>query len=143
VGETVIGKPIVPGEATGTVLRSDLAISLWGGVDPQTGTIIDPHHDRCGESIVGRVFVFPGEKGSSTGSAVLLELARRGLAPAALVSTSLAPVAALGSIVAEELYGTTIPVIVVSQEEADGLADGERLAVSVGGTVRRLRDRAS
>jgi len=136
VGKAVIGRPIVRGEATGTVLRSDLAISLWGGVDPQTGKIIDPHHDRCGESVVGRIFVFPGEKGSSTGSAVLLELARRGLAPAALISSSLAPVVALGSIVAEELYGTIIPVIVVSQGELDRFADGDRLSVSLDGTLR-------
>lgn len=137
MGETVIGRPIVPGEATGTVLRSARAISLWGGVDPQTGEIIDPHHDRCGESIVGRVFVFPGEKGSSTGSAVLLELARRGLAPAALITSALAPVVALGAIVAEELYGTAIPVILVSQDEMAELADGDRLRVRVDGTLRR------
>jgi predicted aconitase with swiveling domain len=133
----VIGRPIVPGEATGTILRSERAISLWGGVDPQTGAIIDPHHDRCGESVVGRVFVFPGEKGSSTGSAVLLELVRRELAPAAMITSSLAPVVALGAIVAQELYGRTIPVILVSQEEMAELADGDRLSISSDGALRR------
>ena len=141
MGEKLIGRPIVPGEATGTVLRSDRTISLWGGVDPQTGTIIDPHHDRCGESVVGRIFVFPGEKGSSTGSAVLLELARGGLAPAALITRSLAPVVALGSIVAEELYGTAIPVIVVTPDAMSELANGVRLSVGRDGTLLPLDDR--
>jgi len=131
----VSGRAVVPGEATGTVLRSCGAISLWGGVDPETGRIIDPRHDRCGASLAGRVFVYPREKGSSTGSAVLLELVRRGLAPAALVTGSLAPVAALGCIVAEELYGKGVPVIVVARDDLDLLKDGDRVSVGEDGVL--------
>ena len=136
MGRTVTGRALVPGEATGIVLLSRVPISLWGGVDPQSGRIIDPHHDRCGESIVDRVFVFPAEKGSSTGSAVLLELIRGGHAPAALITSSLAPVAALGAIVAEELYGRTCPVVLVSEAVMDELEDGSRLSLSANGTLR-------
>jgi len=135
VGRTVKGRAVVPGQASGTVLRSEDPISLWGSVDPETGRIIDPRFDRCGESIAGRVFVLPGEKGSSTGSAVLLELARRELAPAALITASLAPVAALGAIVAETLYNITIPVMRVSPEELAGIEDGERLEVTAEGVL--------
>ncbi len=136
MGQQLSGRAIIPGEATGTVLVSRVPISLWGGVDPETGRIIDPHHDRCGESIVGRVFAFPGEKGSSTGSAVLLELARRGLAPAALITSSLAPIAALGSIVAEELYGRTLPIALISPDAMQRLQEGDRLTVKVDGTLQ-------
>ena len=135
MGRTVKGRAVVPGQASGTVLRSEDPISLWGSVDPETGRIIDPRVDRCGESIAGRVFVLPGEKGSSTGSAVLLELARRELAPAALITASLAPVAALGAIVAETLYNITIPVMRVSPEELAGIEDGERLEVTAEGVL--------
>jgi predicted aconitase with swiveling domain len=135
VGRQLSGRAVIPGEATGTVLISRVPISLWGGVDPETGKIIDPHHDRCGESIVDRVFAFPGEKGSSTGSAVLLELVGRGLAPAALITTSLAPIAALGSIVAEELYGRTVPMTLISPDAMQTLREGDRLSVRADGTL--------
>lgn len=136
MGQQLSGRAVIPGEATGTVLVSRVPISLWGGVDPETGRIIDPHHDRCGESIVDRVFAFPGEKGSSTGSAVLLELVRRGLAPAALITSSLAPIAALGSIVAEELYGRTLPIALISPDAMQRLQEGDRLTVKVDGTLQ-------
>ena len=136
MGQQLSGRAVIPGEATGTVLVSRVPISLWGGVDPETGRIIDPHHDRCGESIVDRVFAFPGEKGSSTGSAVLLELVRRGLAPAALITSSLAPIAALGSIVAEELYGRTLPIELISPDAMQRLQEGDRLTVRADGTLQ-------
>ena len=135
MGGFVRARAVVPGEAMGTVLRSEDPISLWGGVDPKTGRIIDPRNDRYGESITGRVFVFPGEKGSSTGSAVLLELARRGLAPAALITGALAPVAALGSIVAEALYEVVVPVVQVTPEELTGFEDGDRLSIGPEGVL--------
>ncbi len=133
---SVRGRPIIPGEASGAVLRSHEPISLWGGVDPETGRIVDPHHDRCGESIVGRVFVFPSEKGSSTGSAVLLELARRDLAPAAFIVGSLPPVVALGSIIAGELYGRAVPIVVLPGDALDVLEEGARVVVGGDGTIR-------
>jgi predicted aconitase with swiveling domain len=136
VGRQLSGRAVIPGEATGTVLVSRMPISLWGGIDPETGRVIDPHHDRCGESIVDRVFAFPWEKGSSTGSAVLLELVGRGLAPAALITSSLAPVAALGSIVAEELYGRTVPMVLVSPDAMQTLREGDRVNVRTDGTLR-------
>ncbi len=136
MGVIVSGRAVVPGEAVGVVLRSYRTISLWGGIDPETGRIIDPRNDRCGASLAGRVFVFPGEKGSSTGSAVLLELVRREIAPAALVTGSIAPVAALGSVVAEELYGKPVPVVLVTEEDLDELQDGVRVRVTTEGTLR-------
>jgi len=136
VGQQLSGRAVIPGEATGTVLVSRVPISLWGGVDPETGRIIDPHNDRCGESIVDRVFVFPGEKGSSTGSAVLLELVGRRLAPAALITSSLAPTAALGSIVAEELYRRTVPIVLISPDAMQILQEGDRLSVRADGTLQ-------
>ena len=134
----VRGRAIVRGQAEGSVLLSARSISLWGGVDSVSGRIIDRQHDRLGESVVGRVFAFPAEKGSSTGSAVLLELIRASRAPAAIVTQHLAPIVALGAIMAEELYGKTIPILVVSKADFDSLCDGERVCIDGGGEIRRI-----
>ena len=66
----------------------------------------------------------------------LLELARGGRAPAAIITSTLAPVVVLGSVIAEALYGARIPVILVSAERMIELADGERLSISLDGTLR-------
>jgi len=138
VARTLSGTAIVPGDAEGVVLRSDRAISLWGGVDPTTGRVIDRRHDRHGSSIAGRVFVVPAEKGSSTASAILLELIRGGVAPAAIVTLELAPILALGAIVAEELYGERIPVVRVTPDDWGALAEGERVRIRADGSIERI-----
>jgi len=140
VARTLSGTAIVSGDAEGLVLRSDRAISLWGGVDPATGEVIDRRHDRHGASIAGRVFVVPAEKGSSTGSAILLELIRAGVAPAAIVTRELAPILALGAIVAEELYGERVPVVRVGPDDWDALADGDRVRIRMDGSIERIAD---
>ena len=131
----VMGRPIVPGEARGSVLLSRSPPSLWGGIDPKTGHIIDNRHDRYGESVVGRILALPAEKGSSTGSAVLLELIRINKAPSAVVTCHLAPVLALGSIVAGELYGEGLPIILLSEREFGALHDCEIVCISSDGTM--------
>ncbi|MGB9669465.1 MAG: aconitase X swivel domain-containing protein, partial [Anaerolineales bacterium] len=67
------GKPIVSGTTSGEAVVSNQPISFWGGVDPATGEVIDRRHECSGVVITGKVFVFPTGKGSSTGSAVLME----------------------------------------------------------------------
>lgn len=131
-------RSIVAGRAEGSVLRCTREISLWGGVDPASGRIIDQRHDRHGESIVGRVLVVPGEKGSSTGSAVLLELIRAGLAPAAIVTRSFATAVTLGAIVAGELYGKSIPVLQASAAAFRALREGDRIAIAESGHAHRV-----
>ncbi|UCG58603.1 MAG: DUF126 domain-containing protein, partial [Phycisphaerales bacterium] len=81
--ETVlIAKPIVAGSAKGQALVSNEPLSFWGGLCPHTGEIIDRRHELSGASAVGRVFVFPTGRGSSTSSATLLESIKNGVAPA-------------------------------------------------------------
>jgi predicted aconitase with swiveling domain len=43
---------------------------------------------------------------------------------------------ALGAIAADEVYGLLMPVVVLAQEEFDGLQDGAVVTVEVDGTVR-------
>ena len=56
----------------------------------------------------------PSGRGSSSSSSVLAEAIRAGTAPAAIVLGEADPILALGAIVARELFGTTIPVVVTA-----------------------------
>ncbi|MFZ5810042.1 MAG: aconitase X swivel domain-containing protein [Chloroflexota bacterium] len=135
MNKAIKGKPIVPGEAQGQAVVSHQPISFWGGVDPSTGEVIDRRHECSGTVITGKIFVFPTGKGSSTGSAVLMESIRNGSAPAAIINCKTDPILALGAIVAEELYHKTLPMVVVSQEDIKNIQDGDNLIVQPDGTI--------
>lgn len=103
------------GEASGPALVLDEPLSFWGGVDPATGDIVDVHHPQYGANVAGRVLVMPSGRGSSSSSSVLAETIRAGTAPAAIVLFEPDAILALGAIVASELYGRTIPVVVTPE----------------------------
>ncbi|MDX8498171.1 DUF126 domain-containing protein [Mesorhizobium sp. VK4C] len=95
---------LVPGKAgEGEALVLTAPISFWGGVDPKTGRIADVRHPQHGEVISGRVLFLPGTIGSSSASAVLMELVHNGRAPAALVLHEPDAILLLGLIVAREM----------------------------------------
>jgi predicted aconitase with swiveling domain len=104
---------LVAGSAEGDALVLDEPLSFWGGVDPATGAVVDPHHPQRGERVGGRVLVMPSGRGSSSSSSVLAEAIRTGTAPTAIVLLEADPILALGAIVARELYGSTMPVVVI------------------------------
>jgi len=92
---------IKPGHAEGEALVSPDPIGFLGGVDPDTGAVIEPGHPLEGKCVTGRVLVFPTGKGSTVGSYTLYRLARNGLAPAAIINAEADPVVAVGAIIAE------------------------------------------
>ncbi|HOR19263.1 MAG TPA: DUF126 domain-containing protein, partial [Brevefilum sp.] len=65
------GRTIYPGVAEGDALVSRMGISFYGGVDPDTGVITEEGHDLRGQSLAGKVLVFPTGKGSTVGSYIL------------------------------------------------------------------------
>jgi predicted aconitase with swiveling domain len=87
-------------------------LSFWGGIDPETGKIIDVHHPQLGAIIAGKVLVMPSGRGSSSSSTVLAEALRLGKGPAAIVLDQPDPIIWLGAYVAELLYGVVCPVTV-------------------------------
>ncbi len=89
------------GHAEGEALVSPEPIGFLGGVDPDTGVVIEAGHPLEGQCVAGRVLVFPTGKGSTVGSYTLYRLARNGLAPAAIVNAEADPVVAVGAIIAE------------------------------------------
>ena len=107
-------RTLVAGTAEGRALVLDEPLSFWGGTDPATGDIVDARHPQHGANVAGRILVMPSGRGSSSSSSVLAEAIRAGTAPAAIVLGEADPILALGAIVARELFGTTIPVVVTA-----------------------------
>lgn len=107
----VAGRVLVVGAARGDVLRFTRPISLWGGVDPRSGVVIDQRHPQRGERLSGRIALFPGTIGSSSSSAILLELLRNSCAPVGIILDRADAILTLGVVVARELGYPTIPVI--------------------------------
>lgn len=101
-------EPLITGSASGETLKLSAPISFWGGVDPKTGNIIDARHPERGQSIAGKILVLPGTIGSSSASAVLLELVHAGRAPAAIIMPEPDAILLLGLVVAREM-GWAIP----------------------------------
>lgn len=108
------------GEGEALVLTQP--ISFWGGVDPKTGRIADVRHPQHGQCIAGRVLFLPGTIGSSSASAVLLELVHNGHAPAALVLHEPDAILLLGLIVAREMGWETPMAVRLDREGFDALA---------------------
>ena len=109
-------RTLVAGEAIGEVLVLTEPLSFWGGIDPASGDIVDVHHPQRGANVAGSILVMPAGRGSSSSSSVLAEAIRAETAPAAIVLLEPDPIVALGAIVARELYGVTIPVVVTDEE---------------------------
>jgi len=130
-GRVVVAGPPVQAP----LLYTTHPLSFWGGFDPATGRIIDRQHPLCGAHSTGAVLALPAGRGSSTGSAVLLEAVRAGTAPAALIVARLDPILALGLLVAEELYQTTRMLIVLDPEDFARLAHCEAVRIEPTGWV--------
>ena len=118
-----------------TALVLDAPLSLWGGLEPTTGDIIDQRHPQCGANVSGRVLVMPVGKGSSSASSILLEAARLGTAPAAIVLAEMDGILALGAAVAREMYGVEVPVVVAG-EQYGRLRDGQPVDLSGTGVIK-------
>jgi len=130
-----IGRAMVAGEAAGEVLRLSEPLSFFGGLDPMTGRIIDRRHPQVNELVTDRVLVMPSGRGSSSASSTLCESARAGTGPAAIIMEAPDDIIALGAIVADELYGLLIPVVILDGDAFHNLRTGTRVGV-VGQTVR-------
>ena len=95
------GRTIFSGNVVGEALVTSMGISFFGGVDPQSGVVVERWHELEGQSIAGKVLVFPTGKGSTVGSYTLYRLKKNGLAPAAILNSECETITAVGCIIAE------------------------------------------
>ena len=136
-------EPLVTGAATGTAAVLTEPLSLWGGLDPDTGTVIDAHHPQRGSVIAGSVLVMPFGRGSSSSTSTLLEAVRLRTHPAAIVLAEADDILVLGAIVAKALYGITVPVVVLPRSAYDLIRTNDEVEVSEDRfTIRRAGDGA-
>lgn len=127
------GVGLVPGVARGTVAASAEPVGV-ARIDPATGVLHEPGHPLDGRALAGRVLVCPAGKGSSSGSYILLNLARRGLAPAAIVAEQADAVLIAGAVLGD------IPLVHgVPPAGLRRLVDGLAVCVdAAAGTVARV-----
>lgn len=108
---------MVGGHAQGKAMVLSESLSLWGGLDPRTGKIIDGRHPALGQSVSGKVLLLPVGRGSSSASSILLESVRVGTAPAAIITAEADGILTLGAIVSRTLYGKGPPVVVLTPDD--------------------------
>jgi predicted aconitase with swiveling domain len=99
--EQLKGRIIYKGKAEAEALVTTMPISFYGGVDPNTGVVIEKGHELNGRSIKDKVLVFPQGKGSTVGSYTLYRLKKNGVAPAAMINKETETIVAVGAIISE------------------------------------------
>ena len=114
-GPWCTGELLVGGAATGTLVTLAEPLSFWGGVDEETGDIIDGHHPQVGTSLRGTALMTGATRGSSSSTSTLLECIRRGTAPALLLLTEADPILVIAAVVAWEIYGRGPSVVLLSK----------------------------
>ncbi len=129
------GDPLVPGRASGPVLALGEPLSLWGGVDPASGVIIEPRHPDHGRSLAGRILAMPAARGSSSSSSILAELLRGGVGPLAILLGERDEILVVGAVVAQELYGISCPVLLLEPSEYRLAAARQTLTIEADGTI--------
>lgn len=95
------GRIISKGKGEGEALTTSQPISFYGGVDPNTGEIIEKGHELQGKSVKGKILVFPNGKGSTVGSYTLYRMKKNGMAPAGIINKECETVVAVGAIISE------------------------------------------
>ncbi|UCD03283.1 MAG: DUF126 domain-containing protein [Candidatus Aenigmatarchaeota archaeon] len=95
------GRKVMKGRAEGEALVSSDGISFYGGVEPETGKVVEKGHPLEGQCVTGKILVFPTGKGSTVGSYTIYDMKKRGTAPLAIVNHEIETIIAVGAIISE------------------------------------------
>jgi len=115
-------RKISRGHVRGPIIVTKDALSFLGGVDPDTGTVIDSNHELHGRKISGKILAIPSGKGSTVGSYVIYQMYKNKTAPLAIIALEAEPIIATGAIMAG------IPMVDQPQDHLfDLLKDGDLL----------------
>lgn len=97
----LVGRKIFKGTAEAEAIVTKDGISFYGGVDPDTGKVVEVGHELEGQSITGKILVFPTGKGSTVGSYTMYRMKKNNMAPAAIVNKEIDTIVAVGCIISE------------------------------------------
>ena len=121
-------RSIAKGKGKGELIVSDEPISFLGGVNPETGEVID----LKGEIIKDKVLFIPGGKGSTVGSYVIFQMMKNNTAPKAIICLNAEPIIATGAIMSD------IPMV-DTPSDINGLTTGALVEVDAdNGTIEIL-----
>ncbi|MHA1507669.1 MAG: DUF126 domain-containing protein [Promethearchaeota archaeon] len=122
------GRKVYKGIAEAEAIVTKDGISFYGGVDPDTGKVVEVGHELEGQSISGKVLVFPTGKGSTVGSYTMYRMKKNNTAPVAIINKEIDTIIAVGCIISE------IPC--VDKIDIDHIKTGQQLIVNgTDGTV--------
>ena len=93
------GKSVTKGMTEGDAIVTSMPISFTGGMDPNSGIIREPNHELEGQSVAGKILVFPAGKGSTTGSWQFYATYKRGNAPKGIINVKAEGVVAVAAII--------------------------------------------
>jgi predicted aconitase with swiveling domain len=128
------GEVLCDGAATGEVLCLDAPISFWGGISTETARVTLAGHPQFDQSVAGRILIIPQLVGSSSSSAVLLELIYRGRAPLALVLGRRDAILPVGVLVAQQMGWGGLPVLLLADPP---VTTGQVVDIRAGGLLLR------
>lgn len=117
------GRTISKGKATGQALVSKTPITFLGGVDPKTGIVVERGHELEGQSVTGRILIFPTGKGSSVGSFVIYQMAKNATAPAGIINVKADEIVAAGAIISD------IPMMDSLEDDPLKIKDGTPVTI--------------
>jgi hypothetical protein len=124
------GRKICGGKAEGEALVSKEGISFFGGVDPATGKVAEVGHPLEGQSVAGKILVFPQGKGSTVGSYALYRMKKQGTAPKAIVNSECETIVAVGCIISEIPCVDKVDISKIKTGDKV-IVDGDRASVEV------------
>ncbi len=116
------GRKIYKGMAEGEAIVTNDGISFYGGVDPDTGKVVEVGHELEGQSVTGKVLVFPTGKGSTVGSYTMYRMKKNNTAPIAIINKEIDTIIAVGCIISE------IPC--VDKIDIERIKTGQKLIVN-------------
>ncbi len=118
----LIGRKIYKGMVEAEAIVTHDGISFYGGVDPESGKIVEVGHELEGQSITGKVLVFPTGKGSTVGSYTMYRMKKNNTAPVAIVNKEIDTIIAVGCIISE------IPC--VDKIDINNIKTGQKIVVN-------------
>jgi uncharacterized protein len=128
--KTLKGRGITHGKTKGEAIVSKSPFGFYGAVDPGTGIVSDKRHELYGKNISGKILVFPEGRGSTAGAIAILELARCGTLPAAMINRITEPILATGAILAEKFYNVIVPVVdSLEKDPVNEISEGDKVTV--------------
>ena len=95
------GHTINPGYAEGEAIVTRIPFSFLGELDPTTGKVPSPSHELFGQTLAGKILVFPTGKGSSGAPHIAWRAMKAGNNPKALICVQAEPIVAAAAITAD------------------------------------------